>query len=162
MRIKKNYLLHNNKKYKCAIGCNGFSSTKKEGDGCTPSGIFHIEAVYYRKDKIKTLNCAFEKFVIDILDGWCDEVNHPQYNQKIRFPFSHSAERLHRNDNLYDLLCVLDFNQNPVVSGMGSAIFIHIAPPNYEPTEGCIALKKEDLLAILKNIKKDEKIIINP
>jgi L,D-peptidoglycan transpeptidase YkuD (ErfK/YbiS/YcfS/YnhG family) len=70
-------------------------------------------------------------------------------------------EKLYRKDNLYDLILVLNYNINPIIKNKGSAIFIHIAKKNYEPTAGCVALKKRDLLKLLKNIKKNTKIKIH-
>jgi len=55
---------------------------------------------------------------------------------------------------------VLNYNRKKIIKGKGSAIFIHITK-NYKPTAGCIALKKNDLLALLKVIDKKTKIIIN-
>jgi L,D-peptidoglycan transpeptidase YkuD (ErfK/YbiS/YcfS/YnhG family) len=76
-------------------------------------------------------------------------------------PKKFSYEKLYRKDNIYDIIVVIDYNLNPIKKNKGSAIFIHIARKNYEPTKGCIALKKSDLLFILKNCKKNTKIKIN-
>ncbi len=68
-----------------------------------------------------------------------------------------------RDDHLYDLVVVLGYNDDPVVSGLGSAIFLHVASPEYSPTEGCIALAKEDLLTVLADITPGSDIRIeNP
>ena len=69
-------------------------------------------------------------------------------------------EKLKRNDYKYDLLIPINYNiKNPVV-GLGSCIFIHLTK-DYKPTAGCIALKKNDFLIMLKLIKKNSKIKIS-
>jgi L,D-peptidoglycan transpeptidase YkuD (ErfK/YbiS/YcfS/YnhG family) len=92
--------------------------------------------------------------------GWCDDPKSANYNQLINLPNKYNSEKLYRNDNIYDLIVVLDYNMNPTIKNKGSAIFIHIAKKNYTPTKGCIALSKIDLLKILNKINKKTKIKI--
>jgi len=160
IRVKNNYLIYNGREYKCSIGKGGFSSKKKEGDGCTPSGIFKITNILYRQDKIQNLNSNFKLKKILPSDGWCDDPNHKKYNTLIRFPFSNSAEKLFRQDDLYDIVCVTNHNQNPVIPGAGSAIFMHVAHSNYSATEGCIGLNKDDLKEILQTIDNKTEVEI--
>ncbi len=87
--------------------------------------------------------------------GWCDDPRSKKYNHIINLPSKYSHEKLYRKDNIYDLVLVLNYNMNPVIKNKGSAIFIHITKKNYKPTRGCIALKKENLLNIIKLIKKN-------
>ena len=47
------------------------------------------------------------------------------------------------------------------MKGKGSAIFIHIAKKNYKKTEGCIAIKKLDLLKIIKEIRNNTRVKIS-
>ena len=84
-----------------------------------------------------------------------------KYNQEITFPFKYSAEKLYRNDKIYDLFIVIKYNAKPVIKNRGSAIFLHIAHSKYKPTQGCVAISKKDFLRILPFIKKKTKIIIN-
>jgi len=56
---------------------------------------------------------------------------------------------------------VLNYNTNPIIKNKGSAIFIHVAKNSYKKTKGCIALKKQDLIQLAKNIKKNTRIKIN-
>ena len=160
IRVKKNYLIFKDKQFKCSIGKSGFSKNKKEGDGCTPVGTFYIENVYYRADKIKSLETNINKVKIKKIDGWCDDPSQKEYNQLIHFPYDFSAEELYREDSVYNIVCVLNYNTNPVKPGIGSAIFIHVAKEGYKPTEGCIALKQEDLIFLLSFIDKKTKIIL--
>jgi L,D-peptidoglycan transpeptidase YkuD (ErfK/YbiS/YcfS/YnhG family) len=93
--------------------------------------------------------------------GWCDDPNSRFYNQQIKLPNRYSHERLYRNDNLYDLIAVLNYNTNPIIKNKGSAIFLHVAKSKYQKTKGCITLKKENLIKIISIIKKNTKIKIN-
>ena len=92
--------------------------------------------------------------------GWCDDPKSNFYNQQVKLPNKFNFERLYRNDRIYDLLAVLNYNTNPVIKNKGSAIFIHIAKNNYSPTKGCIALRKKNLLELLKTINQKTKIKI--
>jgi L,D-peptidoglycan transpeptidase YkuD (ErfK/YbiS/YcfS/YnhG family) len=143
-------LIFNEKEYRCAVGKGGIVTEKIEGDGATPSGCFPIRKVLYRADKFK--NQPYTKFPIQAIsqeDGWSDDVHLPEYNSHINLPYAGSHEKLWRDDDLYDIVVVLGYNDKPVLPGKGSAIFIHIAREGYPPTEGCIALSKEDLLELL-------------
>ena len=92
--------------------------------------------------------------------GWCDDPKSNFYNQQVKLPNKFNYERLYRNDRIYDLLAVLNYNTNPVIKNKGSAIFIHIAKKKYSPTKGCIALRKKNLLELLKTINQKTKIKI--
>lgn len=92
--------------------------------------------------------------------GWCDESRSSKYNKLIRFPFKFRAEKLHRTDNVYDIILVLNYNHNPIKKNKGSAIFIHVAKKNYKNTAGCVAVNKKSLLKIIKLINKETKVRI--
>ena len=159
--VKNGFLIHRSQKYKCSIGFNGLSDNKLEGDGCTPTGTFKINKILYRHDKIKDVNFLLDTEIIRKLDGWCDDINSNFYNQKIIFPFNSRAERLYRNDDLYDIVCVIDYNLSPIIKGKGSAIFLHVASDDYSPTQGCIAIKKNELLQIAMKLDKSSTISID-
>ena len=93
--------------------------------------------------------------------GWCDDPKSNFYNKQIKLPSKFGYERLYRNDHIYDLFAVLNYNINPVLKNKGSAIFIHVAKNNYEPTAGCIAVKKNDLIKLLQIIKKNTRVKIS-
>ena len=82
-------------------------------------------------------------------DGWCDSPSDPAYNRQIRLPYRASAESLWRDDHLYDVVVVLGHNDEPIVPGLGSAIFLHLATHDYAATAGCIALSARDMLDVL-------------
>ena len=156
---KNGTLIHNKKRYKCALGKNGIAKRKKEGDKKTPAGIFSLGKVYYRKDKIRNLKTNLKKIVIKKKMAWCDDPNNKFYN-KLTFTNNKSKEKLYRKDNLYNIIVVINYNIKPIIKNKGSAIFIHLARKNYSGTMGCIGLKKKDLLDILKTVNKRTKIKI--
>ena len=158
---KSGYLEYKNLKFRCALGKAGIKKKKKEGDNITPEGRFKIIRVYYRRDKIKNISTLIKKKEIKKKIGWCDDPVSSFYNKEIKLPSKFSHEKLYRKDNLYNLILVLNYNINPIIKNKGSAIFIHITGKNYEPTAGCIALKKRDLVELLKNIKRNTKIKIH-
>jgi L,D-peptidoglycan transpeptidase YkuD (ErfK/YbiS/YcfS/YnhG family) len=57
---------------------------------------------------------------------------------------------------------VLGHNDGPVVAGAGSAIFLHLAQPDFAPTQGCIALAAEDLEALLRVAWPGDALRISP
>lgn len=133
----------------CALGRSGIVGTKHEGDGATPAGTWPLRRVLYRADRLPPPVTALPLAAIAPDDGWCDAPDHPAYNQPIRHPFPASAERLWREDHVYDLLVPLGYNDAPVRPGAGSAIFFHLARASHAPTEGCVAVALPDMLAIL-------------
>ena len=94
-------------------------------------------------------------------DGWCDDPNSTSYNTLVRLPFSYRHEILWRDDSIYDVIVQLGYNDNPVIPGKGSAIFLHVAKPGYSPTEGCVALSIEDLLYILKTAEPETQLVVS-
>ena len=158
--INKNYLIFKNYKVKCAIGKRGIGQKKKEGDLITPIGQYKIRYILYRKDRIKKIQSKLKKIVIKKSMGWCDDTKSKKYNKLINLPFNYKYERLFRSENIYDIILVLNHNMNPTKKNKGSAIFIHVAKKNYKKTEGCVAIKKSELLKIIKKIKKNTKVKI--
>ena len=102
------------KKYKCALGYAGIKKNKKEGDGATPSGIYSLIKIYYRKDKIKKIQSTLKKIVITKKMIWCDDNNSRFYNTQSNLPKEFSYEKLYRKDNIYDIIVVINYNINPV------------------------------------------------
>ena len=157
---KTGYIKYKNFEFKCALGKNGIKKKIKEGDNITPKGTFKIKTIYYRKDKLKKISTSIKIEKIKKNMGWCDDPRSATYNKLINLPNKYSYERLYRKDNIYDLIIVLNYNMSPVIKNKGSAIFIHVANNNYNPTRGCVALSKIDLLKILNKINKRTKIKI--
>ena len=152
---KSGYLKYKNFKFRCALGKNGIKKKIKEGDNITPKGRFKLTKIYYRQDKIKKIKCLIKKIGIKKNMGWCDDPKSNFYNQQIKLPSKFSHEKLYRNDRIYDLLVVVNYNTKPIIKNKGSAIFLHIAKKNYEKTKGCVALKKKHLIQLLAVIRKN-------
>lgn len=157
--IKNNFLSYKDYKVKCAIGKRGIKKKKYEGDLITPKGIFKIKEIFYRKDRVKNLKTKIKKKIIKKNMGWCDDPKSKSYNKLIKYPFNLKSEKLFRSDNVYDIILVLNFNMSPIKKNKGSAIFIHIAKKFFSPTKGCVAIKKSDMIKILKFVNK--KTLVN-
>ena len=158
--VSKEKLFFNDKGYKCAIGKNGVSSDKKEGDGAIPAGCFNLRQVLYRADKISEPETNLTTQIINKNDLWCDNPTHETYNTMVKLPHSGSYENLWRVDDVYDIVAPIGYNDDPPIAGKGSAIFIHVARESYSPTAGCIALAMPDLLEILRVADRETKICI--
>jgi len=149
--------------YACALGRSGVSQNKVEGDGATPVGTFALRRLFYRADRLVVPPTTILPTVaIEPHDGWCDAPEDSKYNMHVQLPYAASAERLWLDERVYDLIVVLGHNDAPVVPGKGSAIFMHVATPDYAPTAGCVALTQADLLTVLKIVTRDSKITILP
>lgn len=145
----------------CSLGRSGTRRVKREGDGATALGVFPLRRVFYRPDRQAPPKTALPLQMISPDDAWCDEPRHAAYNTRVRLPFEGSAERLWREDHLYDLLVVLGYNDDPVLPGAGSAIFIHVATPGFSPTEGCIALEQKHLAQLIAKARPGDAIAIS-
>ena len=147
--------------FKCSVGLNGLSRKKKEGDKKTPKGIFELENLYFRKNRLNKPNTTLNCIEIKKNMGWCDDVKFPKkYNKLIKINKKIKHEKLTRKDHKYDLLIPIKYNFKKPIVGLGSCIFLHLTN-NYKPTTGCIAVSKKDFLIILKLINKKTKIVIN-
>ncbi len=137
---------------RCALGRGGvcISAAKREGDGKTPAGVWPLRRLLWRSDRTFLPNTALPYQPIRMSDGWCDAPLDRQYNQPIEMPYGGGAESLWREDHVYDFVVVVGYNDDPVVPGAGSAIFLHLARPAYSATEGCVALAREHMAAFLR------------
>jgi len=137
---------------RAALGRAGViaAADKREGDNRSPAGTWPIRHVLYRPDVYPDGPAtALEIRPMAADDGWCDAPGDPAYNRPVELPYPASAERLWRDDRVYDLVVVLGHNDDPPVPGLGSAIFLHLARDGYPGTEGCVALAREDVEALL-------------
>tara|TARA_B110000971_G_C19772010_1_gene391260 strand:- start:119 stop:610 length:492 start_codon:yes stop_codon:yes gene_type:complete len=152
--VKNKFLYYKDYKVKCAIGKRGINIKKKEGDLITPRGTFKVQSVLYRKDRVKKLKSNINKIIITKKIGWCDDSKSRKYNKLVKVPFDYSYEKLHKTNNTYDIILVLDYNMNPIKKNKGSAIFIHVIKKKYSATKGCVAVKKKDLIKLIGQINK--------
>ncbi len=144
----------------CALGRAGLNPEKREGDGATPVGRFPLRRVLYRADRLTLPEIALPVSVIEPSSGWCDDPNDAAYNSQVLLPHKGSHEHLWRLDHLYDVIVVLGHNDAPVRRGYGSAIFLHVAAPDYAATEGCVAVTLDDLIELLVATKPGDELIV--
>ena len=153
-------LICNGHSYQCALGRGGIRSDKREGDGATPVGCFSLRRLFFRPDRLAAPGTELILQALKPEDGWCDDPTHSAYNKLVVQPFPASHEPLWRNDDIYDLIVEIGFNDNPIRAGHGSAIFMHIAKPGYEATEGCVALHRSHLLEVIRGCGPKAIIVI--
>ena len=149
-----------NLKAKCAFGKKGVGLKRREGDLITPIGIYKINQLFYRKDRVKNLYSKIKKKIIRKNMGWCNDPKSPKYNRLIKYPYNFNSEKLYREDNIYDIILILNYNMRPTKKNKGSAIFIHVAKKKFQKTEGCLAIQKDKLKKLVKLINKNTKVII--
>ena len=166
--IYKSKLIFKKKIFPCQLGKNGRvpSYKKREGDKCTPIGKFTVKSIFLRRDKKVNIGCRKSLknkiFYIRQNHGWCDDVDSKKYNKLVNLTsnFNYSHEKLHRYDDVYDIILELNYNKNPTIKNKGSAIFIHCSFDDLRKTNGCIALKKNNLKFIINNLQKINYIYI--
>lgn len=148
--------------FSCALGRGGLTDRKREGDGGTPVGRFPLRRLFYRPDREPAPSGGLPARPLTPDMGWCDDpAAAADYNRMVRLPFAAGHERMWRDDGLYDLVVELGYNDAPPVVGLGSAIFLHLARPDWGPTEGCVTLAREALLAVLAAAGTDSMIDID-
>ena len=113
--------------------------------------------VYYRPDHVSKPQTLLKTKIIKKNTAWCDDPSSKLYNKEIKINKFISHEKLYRKDNKYDIILVIKYNYKKIISGRGSAIFIHLTK-DYKPTSGCVALKKKDFLILLKLLNKKDKL----
>ncbi len=147
---------------RAALGKAGVKpeADKREGDKATPLGTYTLRRVLYRADRGDAPETRLPVQAIREEDGWCDDPADPGYNRPVRLPYPASCEELMREDELYDIIVVLSHNDDPPVAGLGSAVFLHCAKPDYSPTLGCVALRRPDLEAVLKIARPGDQLEI--
>ena len=144
----------------CTLGKSGISTFKREGDGATPRVTMNFLYILYRADRLARPQTYLPTFPLRSEDGWCDDPHDSNYNKPVSWPYGASAEHLWREDNIYDVIVVLDYNLRLRKKHAGSAIFWHISRPDLSPTQGCIATSQKDLLQMLKNCGPKTKLIL--
>lgn len=154
-------LAHEGREVSCLIGKGSTiaAADKREGDGATPIGRWPIRAVLLRPDRVAAPEIALPWRWLRPDDGWSDDGADPAYNRPVRHPHRYSAERLWREDGAYDVIVILGHNDDPPMPGAGSAIFLHCTAEK-DFTEGCVAIRRADLLEILPRLAPDDAVDI--
>lgn len=136
--------------FPCALGRGGISASKREGDGATPLAAMRILSGYFRDDHFRAgRRTRLAMVPIDGGLGWCEVPDDRNYNRPVKIPYGASHERMKRDDRLYDVCLVLDWNIAPRRRGRGSAIFFHLARPGFTPTQGCVAVTARTMARLL-------------
>ena len=150
--------------FECTLGPAGViaAKDKQEGDGKTPAGNFPLRQLIYRADRVSKPETKLPVEILTPETGWCEDSSHPDYNKKVALPHPAVCDRMTREDALYDYTVVIGFNDDPPVAGKGSAIFMHLARPDFTPTAGCVGLRLEDMLKVLKLCGPSTRIEILP
>lgn len=145
----------------CAIGRSGacLADVKREGDGCSPIGTWPVRGALLRPGRVAPMDLAIPWRWLRAGDGWSDDPADPAYNRPVRLPRGYSAETLCRDDPAYDVIVVLGHNDAPPAPGMGSAIFFHLWV-DARPTEGCVAIAREHMLALLPMLRPGDAMAI--
>lgn len=133
----------------CAIGAGGIRGRKREGDMATPVGRFALVSVFYRPDRLRRPQTRLPVAPLRPDSGWCDDPGDRRYNRPVRLPYAGRHERMWRDDRLYDVVVVLDYNLDHPRPGAGSAIFLHLAAPDFAPTAGCVAVTEPVMRRLL-------------
>lgn len=156
----RGHLRAGNLVFPVALGRSGILTNKREGDGATPRGTFRLLRLWWRADRLPRPRTRLPVRLIRKTDGWSEDPADRNYNRAVKIPERSNADRLWRDDHLYDLIVELDHNTRPRIANRGSAVFVHVAREGFKPTAGCVALKRGDLLKLLATIAHDCRIEI--
>ena len=159
---KKNitYVYHEKKKFICFVGKNGIGLKRREGDLITPKGKFKLTKIFYKKKELNKVNTRIPKVEIKKNLAWCTDSRNKKYNSLVSKPIGCEYEDMFREDNLYDIVVLLNFNYISPIKYKGSAIFLHCAENTTKFTEGCIAMEKKGLLELIPHITVSSNLII--
>jgi L,D-peptidoglycan transpeptidase YkuD (ErfK/YbiS/YcfS/YnhG family) len=143
-----------------ALGHGGIKANKREGDGGTPRGTFRPRQLWWRADRHPRPRTFLPVRAIRPEDAWCEDPSSRHYNQPMRRDLDHEGDRLSRADRLYDFIIEIDHNCSPRVAGRGSAVFLHLARPDFSPTAGCVSMTQSAMLRLLKRLSPQTRIVI--
>jgi L,D-peptidoglycan transpeptidase YkuD (ErfK/YbiS/YcfS/YnhG family) len=143
-----------------ALGRGGIKANKREGDGGTPKGIFRPRQLWWRADRYPRPRTFLPARAIRSEDAWCEDPSSRHYNQPLRLDRDQGGDRLTRQDHLYDFIVEIDHNSLPRIAGRGSAVFLHLARPDFSPTAGCVSMTRSAMLRLLERLGPQTKIMI--
>lgn len=149
-----------NPPYNAVIGKNGTGKTK-EGDGKTPVGAYPLGTAFGWGDTLPNLKYPFKKATKN--DYWVDDAKSKDYNKWITYtgdPNKRWSSYEIMTHSLYKYGVVIRYNDNPIVAGKGSAIFLHMKTSTTKSTLGCIALNENDLITVIKWLDKEKNPVI--
>lgn len=152
------------KVFPCTLGRGGVvaEAAKVEGDGATPIGVYALREVFYRADKVSKPDTRLPLHELTSDIGWCENPDSPHYNRRVHASSVDATDKMFYHDHVYDIVVVIGYNDDPVVKGKGSAIFMHHARPDFTPTAGCIGLKPEDMREVLRHLSPSSLLEVRP
>ena len=146
----------------------GAGPIKREGDGRAPAGVFTLGTAFgYASAAPDGLQLAYRQATAR--DYFVDAPESAAYNEWRQIPAGEanepgqrwrSAERMRRDDELYELGLVVNHNPAPAVPGRGSAIFLHVWRGPDQATSGCTAMARADLLRVLTWLRADARPLL--
>lgn len=148
--------------WRAHVGRSGLSDHHREGDGTTPLGRFAIGPVLYGLEPNPGVTLAYHHVVCG--DWWDEDPGSRTYNTfrhrrcGAKPPFGADSEALWKPVAAYGAFAVVQYNVAPVVSGRGSAIFLHIDTGH--ATNGCVSLWRPNLLRLLRRLQPGATIAI--
>jgi L,D-peptidoglycan transpeptidase YkuD (ErfK/YbiS/YcfS/YnhG family) len=143
-----------------ALGRGGIKANKREGDGGTPRGTFRPRQLWWRADRHPRPRTLLPARAIRPEDAWCEDPHDRHYNRPMRLDPDRGGDRLTRDDALYDFVVEIDHNCSPRIAGRGSAVFLHLARPDFSPTAGCVSMTRAAMLRLLARLGPETKIVI--
>jgi D-alanyl-D-alanine dipeptidase len=125
---------------------------KREGDGKAPAGIFRLSFAYGYDSASWDANVPFPYLKVNKQTLCIDDPASVYYNQiistdTVAHPDWSSYEDMRRDDELYRYGLVVSYNTDPVRSGAGSCIFMHIG--GERGTAGCTAMTEHQIKEIM-------------
>jgi L,D-peptidoglycan transpeptidase YkuD (ErfK/YbiS/YcfS/YnhG family) len=138
----------------CLLGKNGITTRKFEGDMKSPAGRFSLLYGYVRKNYSNGSVSFLKLKQISQIDAWCDAPGSANYNRPVKLPFGLSHEKMYREDRLYDVVIVMDYNVSQRVRNRGSAVFFHLSAGK-PYTAGCVAISKLAMRYLLPRLSKN-------
>jgi L,D-peptidoglycan transpeptidase YkuD (ErfK/YbiS/YcfS/YnhG family) len=143
-----------------ALGRGGIKADKREGDGGTPRGTFRPRQLWWRADRHPRPKTFLPIRAIKPEDAWCEDPSSRHYNQPMRLQMDGGGDRLTRADHLYDFIVEIDHNTSPRIPARGSAVFLHLARPDFSPTAGCVSMMRSAMLRLLERLGPQTQIMI--
>jgi L,D-peptidoglycan transpeptidase YkuD (ErfK/YbiS/YcfS/YnhG family) len=148
--------------WRARVGRNGLSPRHREGDGTTPTGTYRLGPTVYGIDADPGVRLRYRRLACG--DWWDEDPQSPTYNTFRHVgcgttpPFRGGSEALWRITPAYRFFAVIQYNTAPVVAGRGSAIFLHV--DTGRATNGCVSLRRPELLRVLRRLRPGATISI--
>jgi len=139
------------------LGKNGSTSSKREGDGKTPIGLFPLRTAFGTSSKPANVTYPYKKTTSN--DYWVDDRSSSDYNKWVTYKGNPSSKWKSYEKlaiPLYKYAVAIGYNDDPIVKGKGSAIFLHVWRSSSSPTLGCVAIPESNLVKVLKELNSDK------